>query len=111
MTQFTPTAHAVLAVVFRNPNTKLNFEMKRSVPNAQAQSALDELTAAGVLDRVDADTGAVSYALTEAGKAMDRTAPGADFNEKTNFLRQHGKFSLTAPNPDYRAEAEDALAM
>lgn len=111
MTQFTPTAHAVLAGAFPRPNAVVNFDMHRSVPSPQAQSAFDELVGAGVLERTEADTGAVSYALTEAGQAMDRTAPGKDFREKINFLRQHGKFSLSAPNPDYRAEAEDALAM
>lgn len=103
MTQFSPEAHALLSGSFMGQGNRITYGMRENVPSEKAAAALQELTDAGVLVRVVAPTGAVSYGLSQYGKDMDRSPPGDNFEEKMRFIKEHGRFSLSVPNPDLQS--------
>ena len=99
------TAKALLGALWINPKFTLRYAMVESVPSQKAESALTELVSAGVLSRKTEVGGAVVYAMTKAGAALDRKPKGG-----MAFIKKHGSFPLSQPKPstptDVTASAE-----
>ena len=85
-------AKALLGCLWINPKFTLRFGMVESVPSPQAEAALSELVAAGILTRAEDHSGGVTFALTDAGGSIDRKPKGG-----MAFIGKYGSFPLSQP--------------
>ena len=96
-------AKALLGALWINPRFTLRYAMVESVPSREADAALSEMVNAGILSRTTERGGAVVYAMTEVGAALDRRPKGG-----MEFIRKHGSFPLSQPKPTPSAESASA---
>lgn len=90
MTNLSNEARALLGCLWGNMRFTLRYAMVEQVPSDQAEAALGELVAAGILSRTADTDGSITFALTPAGETVDRKV-------SMSFLKLHGRFPMAQP--------------
>lgn len=90
MTELSNLALAIRTGFFLNPRTTLCLRNEKSRLTAEAQAAMNELVAAGILSATQ-DGAACIYRLTEAGAELPP--------QSLAWMAKHGKVSIVEPIP------------
>lgn len=108
MDDLSNNARVVLASAFMNPRSSVFYGMVQSVPTPEAEGAINELIAKGILHRAPEPGGGFRLTLTDEGKAMDRRPPGDTAEQMSQFILDNN-FSLSMPKEDRMSKPGNAL--